>query len=191
MDWSLLQQTRDWMNEEASRKKERSEKESVLLGASRDRSQRAPRIEPQRGWRVLGLFGLLLAVIGLVDVLLYLYPPAFDSAEWEFGTMTAILSGLPLPSIGFGALAAWVLVQGGRKTRVAVSLALFAMGILVAAAYLLFLLNVPLALSASEGPQGAVITRAIIRTTVMGAGFGAAYLVGGMVMVRTLSGKEG
>lgn len=181
------------MNEEASTstKKERSERESVLLGASRHRNQRAPRIEPQRGWRVLGLFGLLLAVIGLVDILLYLYPPAFDSPEWEFGTMTAMLSGLPLPSIGFGALTAWVLVQGGRRTRVAVSLALFAMAALVAAAYLLFLLNVPLALSASNGPQGPAITRAIVRTTVMGAGFGVAYLVGGIVMVRTLTRKEG
>lgn len=179
------------MNEGSSTETESPERDAVLLGATRGAGRKSHRIEPQRGWRVLGLFGLLLAVVGLVDVLLYLYPPAFDSPEWEFGTVTAMLSGLPLPSIGFGALGAWALVQGGRVSRIALGVVFFAMVALIAGAYLLFLLNVPLALSASDGPQGPAITRAIVRTTVMGAGFGAAYLIGGVVMVRTLSRREG
>lgn len=136
---------------------------------------------------MLGLFGLLLAMVGMVDVLLYLYPPSFESPEWEFGTVAAMMSGMPLPAIGFAALGAWILTQGRRVSRIVLTIVFFGMVLLIAGAYILFLLNVPLAWSASSGPQGPAIIRTIVRTSVMAAGFGAGYLVGGIVLVRSLS----
>ena len=162
----------------------------VLLGAERDRRRR-DRANPDAGWRILGFLGVLLAVIGFVDVLLNLYPPAFDSPEWEFGTVTRMLTSMPLPTVGFAGMAAWGFARGGRKSRIALAVASFAVLALVAAAYLLFLLNVPLAWSATEGPQGPAIIRSIVRTTVMGVGFGIAYLVLGISLIRTLTPRTG
>ena len=175
------------MSDGSSKSPDRADKQGVLLGTSRAEGRSGPRVRPQAGWRVLGLFGLLLAIVGLVDVLLHLYPPAFDSPEWEFGTVAAMMAGMPLPAIGFGALGAWILTQGGRGSRIGLAVVFFAMVVLIAAAYLLFLLNVPLAWSASSGPQGPAIMRGIVRTSVMAVGFGVAYLVGGIVLVRSLS----
>lgn len=168
-----------------------SKVEPVLMSTPRGRSDAAVGGRSDAGWTLLGMFGLLLAVIGLVDTLLYLYPPAFESPEWEFGTMAAILSGLPLPTVGFGALAAWSLARGGRKARIAVATASFAMVALIAAAYLLYLLDVPLAWSAASGPQGPMIIRSIVRTTVMGVGFGIGYLATGIYLLRNLKPRIG
>lgn len=149
------------------------------------------RADRETGWRILGLLGLLLAFVGLADASLYLYPPAFESPEWEFGTMAAVLSSLPLPTVGFAALGAWSVVRGGRISRIALATVLLVMVALIVAAYVLFLLDVPLALSASDGPQGPTINRAIVRTTVMGVGFGTGYLIVAIILLRTLKPRTG
>lgn len=162
----------------------------VVLGMDRERKVR-DRANPDAGWRVLGFLGLLLAVIGLVDVLLNLYPPAFDSPEWEFGTVTRMLTSLPLPTVGFAGMAAWAFARGGWKSRIGMAVASFALLLLVAAAYLLFLLNVPLVWQATSGPQSPTIIRSIIRTSAMGVGFGIGYLVLGIAFVRSLKPRTG
>ncbi len=140
---------------------------------------------------MLPLLGLLLAVIGLVDVALYAYPTAFSSPEWEFGTAAAMVSSLPLPTIGFAALLAWALARGGRASRIVLALCLLLVALAVAGIYTLFVLNVPLALKAASGPQGPVLIRALVRTTVMAVGFGLGYLVSGISLLRTLSPRKG
>lgn len=158
----------------------------VLLGAEREQRTR-DRANPDAGWRILGFIGVILALIGFVDILLNLYPPAFDSPEWEFGTVTRMLTSLPLATVGFAGLAAWGFARGGRKSRVAIAVVSFVVLTMIAAAFLLFLLNVPLAWSATDGPQGPAIIRSMIRTTVMAIGFGIGYLVLGISLVRTLT----
>lgn len=162
----------------------------MLLGREREQKAR-DRTEPEVAWRILGSIGFVLALVGMVDVLLNLYPPAFDSPEWEFGTVTRMLTSLPLPTVGFAGLAAWGFALGGRKSRIAITAAFFAVTALIAALFVLFLLNVPLAWSATEGPQGPAIIRSIIRTSVMAIGFGTVYLVIGISLIRTLTPRTG
>ena len=139
------------------------------------------------GWNALGWFGLLLAVIGAVDIVLYFYPPAFASPEWEFATVAAAVSSLPLPTVGLAALVAWLLARGSRGQKVIGAVVLLLAAAAVVAGYGLFLLNLPMALGAAAGPQGPAIQRAIIRTSVMGVGFGLAYVVSAIVLLRHLS----
>lgn len=169
---------------------ERPADRGVVLGAGREKKA-SDRADPDAGWRILGFLGLLLAVVGLVDVLLNLYPPAFDSPEWEFGTVTRMLTSLPLPTVGFAGMAAWAFARGGKKSRIAVAVAAFAVMLLIAGLYLLFLLNVPLAWQATSGPQGSAIIRSIARTSVMGVGFGIGYLAVGIALVRSLKPRTG
>jgi len=44
--------------------------------------------------------GLALVAASLVDIALAWYPVGIGNAEWEFGTITATLNGLPLLTIG-------------------------------------------------------------------------------------------
>ncbi len=173
-------------------REQRRDPEAPLLAARLVSEGPAPlRPSMDAAWRVLPGLGLLLAVVGVVDVALYAYPPAFGSPEWEFGTVASMVSSLPLPTIGFAALLAWALARGGRAGRSVVGITLLAAALLVAAAYVLFLLNVPLALRSANGPQGTLLVRAIIRTSVMAVGFGLGYLVSGIVLIRTLFPRKG
>ncbi len=138
-------------------------------------------------WKYIGWFGLLLAVVGLFDAGLHWYPLAFNSPEWEFGTVAVSMGALPLPTIGLAALLGSFLARGVRWGVVTMSIVLLVLGLAVLAAYLLFLLDVPLALRATTGAAALTLKKAIFRTTVMGPGFGVAYVVAAVMALRHLS----
>jgi hypothetical protein len=142
---------------------------------------------PRTAWRLLGWFGLLLAVVGFMDVALQWYPTSFKSPEWEFGTVTNSFATLPLLSIGLMSMLASYLARAERGGVVAMAILFSVLFVLIVGAFLLFLSDVPLALKASA-PTPAVLTmkKSIIRTSVMAIGFGTAYLVAVVVSFRYL-----
>lgn len=140
----------------------------------------------ERGWKAVGWFGALLAVIGLSDVALYWYPFAFASEEWQFATVAAAFSALPLATIGLAAVVGALLVVQARNTMIVTASFLLVLALLVAASYWMFMTNLPMALQAAEGAQGPAIHRGIVRTTIKGVGFGSAYLVAAIMMFRHL-----
>lgn len=146
---------------------------------------------PATAWKALGWFGLLLAVIGLADVVMHWFPPAFHSPEWEFATVAMSLGSLPLLTMGLAAMLGSVLARGSRPGILAVSIVLLLLAVAVAAAYGLFLMDVPLALRASKSPAGLTIRKAIVRTSVMGIGFGAGYLIAAIASLRYLFRRVG
>jgi hypothetical protein len=144
---------------------------------------------PRTAWRLLGWFGLLLAVVGFMDVALQWYPTSFKSPEWEFGTVTASFATLPLLSIGLMSMLASYLARAERGGVVAMAIVFSILLVLIVGALLLFLSDVPLALKASaqSAPQ-VVLTmeKSIVRTSVMAIGFGTAYFVAVVVSFRYL-----
>jgi len=143
-----------------------------------------------RGWKAVGWFGLLLAVIGLTDVALYWYPLAFGSPEWEFGTVASAFGALPLATIGLAAVVGAVLVNPSRVAMIVTAGVLLLLATFIAGAFVMFLSNMPMALSAADGPQGPAIQRGIVRTVVKGLGFGSAYAVAGMMLLRRLPPRD-
>jgi hypothetical protein len=143
---------------------------------------------PRAAWRLLGWFGLLLAVVGFIDVALQWYPTSFKSPEWEFATVAATVATLPLLTIGLTVLLASLLARGSRAGVTTMAAVFALMSFLLVAAYLLFLSDVPMALRASTNP-GIILTikKSIIRTSAMALGFGGGYLVAAAVSYRYLS----
>lgn len=146
---------------------------------------------PRAAWRMLGRFGVLLAVIGGIDIVLHWYPPAFKSPEWEFGTAATTLGALPLPTMGLVAVLASGLARAVRANLVAMAVIFSILTLFVFSALLVFMLDVPLALNAVSAanvpPQAATeLKRTIARTVVMGLGFGSLYLYGAIVSIRFL-----
>ncbi len=155
----------------------------------KEEERRASSLRPSTptAWRVIGWFGLVLAVIGLADALVNWFPLAFGSPEWEFGTISATFGSLPLVTMGLAGLLGSMLARGSRAGVLAVGLFVLVVGVVVLGLYALFLTDVPMALRATAGKLGGLpIRRGIVRTSILGVGFGVGYLAAAMMSLLSL-----
>lgn len=154
----------------------------------RDREKKAARAaappDADSAWRWIGAFGLVLAVVGLADFALAWYPMSFGTPEWEFATVTASYSGLPLPTMGLTALIASAIARGVRWQILLVSVGLLVLALFLIGGYLLFLTTVPVALGAVEGVPLIGIRKAIVKTSLLAIAFGGTYLTAAIVGFR-------
>ena len=126
-------------------------------------------------WKWVGRLGVLLLVVGLGDFALGWYPLNFGSVEWEFGTIAATFSGLPLVTMGFAAFLGAGLARGQRWVVLTAAWALAVLAVFVGAMYLVFLLDVPVALRSVEGVAELGIKKAIAKTSLLGLSFAGIY----------------
>jgi hypothetical protein len=140
---------------------------------ARDKGKGATSVvpDPNTAWRWIGWFGLVLAIVGLWDFALAWYPTNWGAPEWEFGTVTASYSGLPLPTMGLIAMMASALARGVRWQVVLMSVGLLAFAVALLLGFLLFLTDVPVALRAVEGVPLLGIKKAVAKTTVLALAF--------------------
>lgn len=123
----------------------------ILVG----REGQAPRVigpSPEVGWRLLGGAGFAFAVVAAADLALAWYPTGFGSAEWEFGTVTAVLGNLPLLIMGLGLLFAAAVGQGKAVLLKAISGVWLVLALLVLAMLVLYARRVPEALEVVTDP---------------------------------------
>jgi hypothetical protein len=143
---------------------------------------------PRTAWRILGWFGFLFTVVGFSDIVLQWYPLAFRSTEWEFGTVSLTAAALPLLTLGLAMMFASALALGSRWGVTTMAVVFLALAVLLLGAYLLFLSDVPVALSspAAKTPAGLVIKKTIVRTSVMSLGYAIGYVCASVVSFRFL-----
>jgi hypothetical protein len=160
---------------------------TVLMGAPKKSGRVVGSGSTQAGWRVLGWFGLALALIGFGQVLLNFYPAlGFGSPEWEFGTMALVLAGLPLGTMGLAGAVAGAVATGNRKGMIASAVVLILLFIAVSAALGLFLTVVPMALQGSPPGASIGIRQSIAKTLLMGGGFALLYVTAAVGVLRHL-----
>lgn len=143
-----------------------------------------------RAWELLGWVGLVFAAVGLLDVALAWLPPMLGDPQWEFGTISQTLVGLPLPSLG---LALFLAAGIARDRRWQVRLAGVAMGallLLVLASALLYLTVLPLALREVTEP---VARTGLLKSTVKSLALLVVYppLFGGVAYVGWRRSRAG
>ena len=120
-------------------------------------------------WLLAAVAGAVFLAVGIVDTVLTFIPSAFGSTEWEFGTVTASLNGLPLPLLGAALIAAAGVARGWRLMVRVLAVLLILAGLTVVALGVLYLTTLPQALQAAGqaggvGPIG--IKRAAAKTLV-------------------------
>ena len=140
--------------------------------------------DPIRAWRWLGWFSLVLALAGLGNWLLAWFPMRFGSPDWEFGTVVSTLSGLPLVTMGFAGLLASAAARGIRWQVIAVSIVVLLFGAWVIAAFIVLLLDVPIALRAVQGVARLGIMKAIAKTSMLAVLFSTVYFVAAIGALR-------
>jgi hypothetical protein len=121
------------------------------------------------GWSLLGWVGLVFLAIGLLDLALGWFPPRFGNPEWEFGTVTRTFDSLPITVLGLAlTLASAIQRRVAWATRAAAALC-WLLALILAAGFVVFLLDVPVALKAVTQPVvRAGLDRAIIKALVQG-----------------------
>jgi len=137
-----------------------------------------------QAWRWLGWFSLVLALAGAGDWVLAWIPLRLGNPEWEFGTVVATFSGLPLVTMGFAGLLSSALARGIRwQTRlVAAVILVFALWIL--AGMIIFALDIPVAVRAVQGVARLGIAKAIVKATMLGVLFFVCYAIAGVRALR-------
>lgn len=118
-----------------------------------------------RAWSLIGWAGVGLALIGLVDVILVWYPIRLGDPQWEFGSFTSAMNGLPLTALGLLLFMSAGLARGkkGHVRGTAVVLVLLVAAIVVAGA--VYALTLPMATDAVAGTPAALgIKKAIAKT---------------------------
>lgn len=137
-----------------------------------------------QAWKWLGWFSALLAFVGLSDFVLAWVPFRFGVPEWEFATVVQTFSGLPLVAVGLVGVLASGVARGARGTITVMAFVFLLLSLLLVAALGLFLLDVPLALRAAQGPALLGVQKAIVKTILLGVAFGGAFAGGGIVALR-------
>jgi hypothetical protein len=135
-------------------------------------------------WRLMEWLGVALTVMGLTDVALAWYPPAFGRPEWEFGAITASLNGFALPTLGMFFLLVGAVARNERVLARSISVVMFVLAVAIIILGIIYLTVVPLALSSVaanplvlSGMKKAVTKAGILSVTYVGL-FAAGGIVG-------------
>ena len=143
-----------------------------------DQKNRAPLDpSPDTGWYLLGGIGLVFAIVSLADLVLAFYPFAIGDAEWEFGTVTTVMDGLPLLTIGLG-LALGAMVARGRLAGVRIlSLVFGLIGVVLALLTIRYASHISAALGAVIEPSIKLgLKKAITKTLAQGTLYPIGFL---------------
>src|ERR1044071_178410 len=105
-----------------------------------------PSPRSREAWSALGWLGLAFVILGIADIVLGVFPPSFDSTEWVFGTISAVLNGYAIPAMGAFLFLASGLARGTRlQLQITWGLMLL-VGIVMAGLGMLYLTVAPIAL---------------------------------------------
>ena len=136
--------------------------------------------QPAAAWRLLGILGAVFVLVGGIDTLLIWYPLSFGTPEWEFGSITASLDGLPVPTMGLVLLMASALHSGSVRLAKIVAVLMLILAVVILLAAVLYAINIPLALRAVQN-AGPVATqgmkKSIIKAAVQVLSYPAGYVL--------------
>jgi hypothetical protein len=166
---------------------------SVLVPQESGRSAAAPRSATAHspsaqlnGWRILGWLGVAYLIMSVIDLALGWYPLGFGKPEWEFGTFSATIAALAIPTLALylilGSSIArerWNIVRG-------VGVVMIVLAIFLAILFILYLTSVPLALRAvATNPIIHLgIEKAIIKSVTLFVGYEALYILAAVKALR-------
>jgi len=162
----------------------------VLMDGQTDGERKQARSQAAVKWDagVTGMVvfwtGAVLTLAALFDSALALYPTMFGSPEWEFGSISGIVAGLPLLTIGLVGMWIGGGLLGRRWMSLGMGVAFLVGAVCVIGALVLFTLDVPVALRATQDVAQGNIKQLVAKTLALGCMFGTGYVVAGVIALR-------
>jgi hypothetical protein len=145
--------------------------------SSRTERPRGPASGPMASWQLIAILGAAFAVLGAVDLGLAWYPLNFGTPQWEFGTVTQTLDGLPVFTLGLALSLAAAVAQGKRLLTRLISVWLLVLAVVIVFMAVLYATDLPIALRAVPDPairQG--LMKAIMKTSAQAVVYPAAFV---------------
>lgn len=137
-------------------------------------------------WRLIGLAGLVFALLGWIDVLLLWYPVRIGRPEWEFATVSASFDALPLATIGTLLIVARLHAEGTRFSRRLIGAGLIVVVLGLCAAFGLFTLSLATGLGSVDGETRWILVRAGIKTSVAACAYVLLYTFMALALFRAV-----
>lgn len=137
-------------------------------------------------WRILGWLGLAFFIMSLIDLALGWYPTRFGSPEWEFGTISATVSGLAIPTLSLYLMLGAAFAREQKGIAKALGIVLILLALVLPALGILYLTNVPLALksTATNDVVHFGMKKAILKAITLFAGYELLYILGAIKVFR-------
>lgn len=163
----------------------------IVTGRPLKVSVTEPPILDVQAWNLLQWTGLAFVGLGSIDLVLAWFPVGFGNPEWEFGTISASLNGLALPTLGLLLIVASAIRLDQRITRkcLAIVLALLSVSLLALAA--MYFTVVPLALN--QAKDNLLVESGLRKAAIKAGAFFVVYVAlftyGGVQAWRGFAGK--
>jgi hypothetical protein len=135
-------------------------------------------------WALLMMLGAALAVVGWTDVALLWYPARWASVDWEFGTISGVVDGLPLGTIGLGLVTAAAIARSRRRWLLTLGIVELIVALLLLLMLVIYVLDVPVVLRAVDPQLKDTVKKAIVKTGWMAVVYVILYLTIGISAVR-------
>lgn len=159
--------------------------QNAILMSERERSRTAASKARPAPWPFIMGSGIVLGLIGWIDVLLLWYPLRFGDAEWEFGTASAMFDALPLATIGLVAVAVAARIASGPVVRRSVAVFAILASLLFLAAYILFALGFVQGWGNIPDEASWMLVRAGVKATVFAIAYIGLYVWLAMMLLRS------
>lgn len=138
------------------------------------------------GWAILGWLGLAYLIMSVIDLALGWYPIRFGQPEWEFGTISATIAGLAIPTLSLYLILASAFARERTRLIKWVAVAMIVIAVFLGVLFILYLTAVPLALRAvSNNPIIHLgMEKSIIKSFTLFLGYEALFILGAIKGLR-------
>ena len=138
---------------------------------------------------LLGLAGILFAVLGATDLVSQLFPLGLGSPDWEFGTYSSIMDSIPLFTMGIGFLGAYSVARAHRSLSLVLGIILILLAVLILGFAFLYATNLPQALRGRARTPAEMVIRiglkkAVVKGALQTAIYPIAFLWMGIFIIR-------
>ena len=142
-------------------------------------------------WRVLGWVGAAFFAMSAIDLLLGWYPVRFGSPEWEFGTISATVSALAIPTLGLYLVLCSAIALERHNIAKAVGIVMVVLGVFLLGLAFFYLTTLPLALRAVRTNDMASLNmkKAVLKWLILFVGYESLFVMGGRKGIRRRSAR--
>ncbi|MGH9888013.1 MAG: hypothetical protein ACREBE_20945 [bacterium] len=154
-----------------------------MPSANQNESKRQPAALGARNaaaWTSLGWLGIAFILLGLADIGLGIFPPAFGNPGWVFGTTSAVLNGFAIPTMGTYLYLGSVVVRGSRTEASALAALMLVIAVALVAFGMLHLSVTPVALDAVRATPDALLAmrKGIAKAAMLDLAYIVLYVAG-------------
>lgn len=138
------------------------------------------------GWAILGWLGLAYLIMSVIDLALGWYPIRFGQPEWEFGTISATIAGLAIPTLSLYLILASAFARERANLIKGIAVAMIVIAVFLGVLFILYLTAVPLALRAVSGNpiMHLGMEKSIIKSLTLFLGYEGLFIVGAIKGLR-------